>query len=610
MLHQQCDSHAPVAEKKHIPPAVISRRTSIRTRLSLVLGLLLGLTFIISMVAYNSLNSGQQAVKEILEGDAKIASHAQQAQIVMLQARRAEKDYLLRYKQLGFTKARELYVQRFEQQVDKLAGILQKLAVHAIEIDKHKAMLKTEKLQQLLKQYQMRFLHVVELYEQRGHVDSGLEGEFRIAVHTIEDDVRTNHPQLLASLLQMRRHEKDYLLRGDAKYIDLLHRQVEIFKVKLEKQNGHSIQLVDTYLSGFDQLVATDRQIATGITIFRAAVHQFEPEFEKLIKQGEASAAQVEYGIENAAIVGKGWVLFASALALLLGFGAAIWLSRSITQPVEAIAKAVDQLAGGDLSQRVAVSGSDEISDLGQSFNDMADELQRSIRDMEQFAYVASHDLQEPLRMVASYTELLAKRYQGQLDERADKYIHYASDGARRMQMLIDALLTYSRIGSKGGELVPTHTRDVINDAIKNLEAAIQESGANIKFGRLPTVMADRIQLSQLFQNLIGNALKYRGEVIPEIHVTAKRINGMVQFSIADNGIGIAPEFHERVFQIFQRLHERDRYEGTGLGLALVKKIVERHGGNIWLESSVGAGAVFHFTLPAGHGGRDDNSHI
>jgi len=591
----------------------LARRTSIRTRLSLVLGLLLWLTLIIAIVAYNSLNSGQQAVEYLLEGEAVIARDAQKAQIAMLQTRRAEKDYLLRFKQLGFAKARELYVQRFEQQVKVLSGILRDLATHSTEISKFgdRNTIKTGNLQHILDQYRMRFLNVVKLYEKRGYVDSGLEGQFRTAVHAIEKDVRMDHPHLLASLLQMRRHEKDYLLRGDDKYIDLLHQQGKAFKVGLGKHAPHSINITDTYLAGFDQLVAVDKQIIAGIASFRAAVHQLEPEFDELIKHGEASAKKVKHGMQDAATLGKRWVLFVSVLALLLGFGAAFWLSRSITRPVEAISQAVNQLAEGDLTQRVLVSGQDEISYLGQSFNDMADELQRSIRDMEQFAYVASHDLQEPLRMVASYTELLAKRYQGQLDERADKYIHYASDGARRMQMLIDALLTYSRVGTKGGELVPTHTSQVVKEALKNLEAVIQESGANIKLGRLPTVLADRIQLSQLFQNLIGNALKYRGEAAaPDIHVNAKRLDGMIQFSIADNGIGIAPEFHERIFQIFQRLHERGQYDGTGLGLALAKKIVERHGGKIWLESKEGEGAVFNFTLPTGHGGRDDNTNI
>ncbi len=593
MLHQPRDTNEPVTWHNLAETSSIARRIRIRTRLSLVLGLLLGLTFIIAIVAYNSLNNGQQAVDEIIQGEGEIANLAQQAQIAMLQARRAEKDYLLRFKQLGFVQARKIYVQRLFRHVNQLVAILDELDTHAV---------KTGALRLALAHYRTQFLNVVELSEQRGHVNKGLEGKFRVTVHEIEKRVRAHDPQLLATVLQMRRHEKDYLLRGDAKYIALLHQRSEEFKAMLATSTNaaNNISLVDQYLAGFDQLVAVDKQIAAGTTAFRSAVHQLKPEFGSLVQLGESSAMRVKQHMQQAAAVGKRWVMFISALALLIGFAAAIWLSRSIIRPVEAVSTAVVQFAGGDLKQRVKISGSDEITDLSRSFNDMADELQRSIQDMEQFAYVASHDLQEPLRMVASYTELLAKRYQGQIDERADKYIHYASDGAKRMQMLIDALLTFSRVGTKGSELAPVRVADVAHETIKNLETAIRESGANIKLGPLPTVMADRVQLSQLLQNLIGNALKYRGKPPPEIHVTAKRIGDMVQLSVADNGIGIAPEFHERIFQIFQRLHERGEYEGTGLGLALAKKIVERHGGKIWLESTEGKGSVFHITLPAG----------
>jgi len=593
MLHQQRETNESAIGHGITGASTIARRIRIRTRLSLVLGLLLGLTFTIAIVAYSSLNNGQHAVEEIILGDGVIVSDAQQAIIAMLQARRAEKNYLLRYKQIGFAQARQIYVQKLSRQVNQLVGILDDLDAHGI---------KTGALRLALSHYQTRFLNVVTLYDERGHVNKGLEGKFRVTVHEIEKRVRAHNPQLLATVLQMRRHEKDYLLRGDTKYIALLHQRGEELKTMLTTSSNaaSNISLVDQYLAGFNQLVAVDKQIAAGTAAFRSTVQQLKPEFDKLAQLGKSRAMRVKQNIQQATTTGKQWVLFISALSLLLGFAAAIWLSRSITRPIQAVSTAVSQFAGGDLKQRVRISGNDEVTDLSRSFNDMADELQRSIHDMEQFAYVASHDLQEPLRMVASYTELLAKRYQGQLDERADKYIHYATDGAKRMQMLIDALLTYSRVGTKGSKLAPVPVADVVHETIQNLEAAIQECDASIQLGHLPTVMADRVLLSQLLQNLIGNALKYRGEKAPEIHVTARRIGDMVQLSVADNGIGIAPEFHERIFQIFQRLHERGEYEGTGLGLALVKKIVERHGGKIWLESTEGKGAVFHFTLPAG----------
>jgi PAS domain S-box-containing protein len=226
-------------------------------------------------------------------------------------------------------------------------------------------------------------------------------------------------------------------------------------------------------------------------------------------------------------------------------------------------------------------------------------ELRRSNEDLEQFAYIASHDLQEPLRMVASYTELLAQRYQGQLDARADKYIYYAVDGAKRMQTLIADLLAYSRVGSQGKPLAPVSADLVVANVLRTLRGQIRELEAEIDVGPLPTVLADESQLGQLFQNLIGNALKFRGESPPQIRVRARAEGEHWVFSVQDNGIGISMQYAERVFQMFQRLHERGRYEGSGIGLAIAKRILERHGGKIWLESELGVGTTFFFTLQA-----------
>ncbi|KPV50200.1 hypothetical protein SE17_28345, partial [Kouleothrix aurantiaca] len=226
-------------------------------------------------------------------------------------------------------------------------------------------------------------------------------------------------------------------------------------------------------------------------------------------------------------------------------------------------------------------------------------ELQRSNADLEQFAYIASHDLQEPLRMVASYTELLRERYAGQLDARADKFINYAVDGARRMQLLVNDLLSYSRIGTQGKPFEPTDTEFILKRVLSSIALKIRETDAQIAFGHLPVVPADPIQIGQLFQNLISNAIKFRGNDAPRITVAAHQLGGgMWQFSVADNGIGIDSEYAQRIFQIFQRLHERATYPGSGIGLAIAKKIVERHGGKIWFESEAGHGATFHFTLP------------
>jgi light-regulated signal transduction histidine kinase (bacteriophytochrome) len=229
-----------------------------------------------------------------------------------------------------------------------------------------------------------------------------------------------------------------------------------------------------------------------------------------------------------------------------------------------------------------------------------AEELARSNSDLEQFAYVASHDLQEPLRMVVSYLQLLERRYKGQLDERADRHIGYAVDGAKRMQRLINDLLTYSRVGRRGDTQALTDAEQVLQHTLRDLGQVIEESGATVEHDPLPVVHADPTQLGQLLHNLIANALRFRGDAPPRVYVGARYAPDANEwvFEVNDNGIGIAPEYFDRIFIIFQRLHGRDEYPGTGIGLAICKKIVERHGGRIWVESEPGQGATFFFTLP------------
>ena len=225
--------------------------------------------------------------------------------------------------------------------------------------------------------------------------------------------------------------------------------------------------------------------------------------------------------------------------------------------------------------------------------------LERSNEELEQFAYVASHDLQEPLRMVTSYMQLLARRYQGQLDADADTFIAFAVDGANRMKALIEDLLAYSRIGTRGKALAPIDSEAVLAQVLADLQFNIEESRATVTYDSLPIVMADRSQLAQLFRNLVGNALKFRSNQPPVVHISVARKEDNWLFSVHDNGIGIDPEYGERIFVIFQRLHNRGEYPGTGIGLAICKKIVERHGGRLWVESEPGYGSVFYFTLPA-----------
>ena len=227
------------------------------------------------------------------------------------------------------------------------------------------------------------------------------------------------------------------------------------------------------------------------------------------------------------------------------------------------------------------------------------EELKRSNGELEQFAYVASHDLQEPLRMVSSYTQLLMRRYGDKLDGDAKEFTAFIVDGATRMKQLIEDLLAYSRVGTRDRNFKPAEAESSLRRALTNLRAAIQDSGATVTQDKLPTIPCDEVQLAQLFQNLIGNALKFRKpDAAPAVHVGAADQGAEWEFTVRDNGIGIEPQYFERIFMVFQRLHDKGEYPGTGIGLAIVKKVVERHGGRIWVQSQPGAGTTFHFTMP------------
>ncbi|HEY5195010.1 MAG TPA: ATP-binding protein [Solirubrobacteraceae bacterium] len=310
------------------------------------------------------------------------------------------------------------------------------------------------------------------------------------------------------------------------------------------------------------------------------------------------------------------------AAALILGSvaGAGYLLRRIITRPLAELGQEAKQVAAGDFGKSVAIlSGPREIVELGGEIDEMrqrivrelttieaahrqleaqALELTRSNTELEQFAYVASHDLQEPLRKVASFCQALQRRYEGQLDERADQYIEFAVDGAKRMQILINDLLAFSRVGRSGRKQEPVNLNEVLAQAKTSLSSALEDANASVLAEELPIVRGERTLLVSLFQNLIGNAVKFRGAEPPVVNIAASRQEDQWHFSCSDNGIGVDPEYADRIFVIFQRLHTKEAYPGTGIGLAMCRKIVEYQGGRMWLDQDHAPGAQFRFTLP------------
>jgi signal transduction histidine kinase len=325
-----------------------------------------------------------------------------------------------------------------------------------------------------------------------------------------------------------------------------------------------------------------------------------------------------------AALNDAGSTLDAVLVAIAIGLAVivvllALGLRAAAIRPLHGLAAQVRRVAGGDFAHEVTVRGPREVTHLAADVNTMrerilqelsatrdanailqehATELQRSNSELEQFAYVASHDLQEPLRKVASFTQLLQRRYAGQLDARADQYIEFAVDGAKRMQALINDLLSYSRVGRSDREPALISSDAALTQARANLAEQIEQSGATIETGHLPLVLAEMPLLIAVFQNLLSNALKFSGSNPPRVVITVRRDEPFWLFSFSDNGIGIEPQYAERIFVIFQRLHERSAYAGTGIGLAMTRKIIEYFGGRIWLDTTFTDGTRFYFTLP------------
>ncbi|GAA0642912.1 ATP-binding protein [Kutzneria viridogrisea] len=326
---------------------------------------------------------------------------------------------------------------------------------------------------------------------------------------------------------------------------------------------------------------------------------------------GARTSARAELATAGDQIVTVGLVLAGVLIALVVLL--AVLSHLGVIRPVSRLVTEVRQVADGRFKHQVLGSGPREIVRLASdvdamrlrildeldAYQQLHQELTRSNSELEQFAYVASHDLQEPLRKVASFCQLLERRYKGQLDERADQYIGFAVDGAKRMQGLINDLLAFSRVGRVTREQVVIEAEAVLAAAKANLETAIEESGAEITAGPLPRVRGEVSLLTAVFQNLIGNAIKFRGQDPPRVSLTAERTGEFWTFTCADSGMGIEAEYAERIFVIFQRLHPKDAYPGTGIGLAMCRKIVEYHGGRIWLDATEGPGSTFRFTLPA-----------
>lgn len=334
-------------------------------------------------------------------------------------------------------------------------------------------------------------------------------------------------------------------------------------------------------------------------------------------------------------------VVVLAGAAVVVAVGTWWTLRRRVLEPLADLAAKAEAVSTGELDLPVRTEGPGEIASLAHAVDAMrvelvarmasearsraeiaeaheqvleqAEELRRSNRDLEQFAYVASHDLQEPLRKVASFTQLLQKRYGGELDERADQYIEFAVDGAKRMQRLIQDLLGFSRVGRSAGEAVEVDLVEACATAVTTLDAAVEESGGQVEVGDLPVVVGQQTLLVQLFQNLVGNALKFRHpDRTPRVTLGAVRREDAWELWCSDNGIGIDQQYADRVFVIFQRLHAKDAYEGTGIGLALCKKIVEFHGGEIWLDTDVSQGTTIRWTLAdpreVGSAGPEDQS--
>jgi signal transduction histidine kinase len=440
---------------------------------------------------------------------------------------------------------------------------------------------------------------------------------FRTMVQNGEDRVWVTHTYVvlvkldavLANLLDAETGQRGYIITGEESYLrpynnGLEHAHQNVSELReLTADNPiqqHSLDhlepLIETKLSELQDrieirnrsgLEAAVQGVRAGsgklhMDQIRVQIAEMKLEEDRLLKLRSEEATASSRTARTVMVTGE--VL---AVAFLCLAGAIVGQEMMYRKWAEEEVRQIN----ADLERRVA----ERTAELAER----AKELARSNAELQQFAYVASHDLQEPLRMVASFTQLLAKRYKDKLDDDAREFINYAVDGATRMQTLISDLLTYARVGTQGKPLAPTDSEALFNRVLDSLKFVIEESGAVISRDALPVIMADPQQIGQLFQNLLTNAMKFRGKEPPRVKVSVEKNGNDWKISVRDNGIGISQEHADRIFVIFQRLHTKTEYPGTGIGLAICKKIVERHGGHIWVEPSPGGGSTFCFTIPA-----------
>jgi signal transduction histidine kinase len=399
------------------------------------------------------------------------------------------------------------------------------------------------------------------------------------------------HDQIFGDLAALAQFENDTVIASLIPTITRLRTQIQTVETESSREIAMIRSGVNLGTESASELVLVDAVRATAATI------------------GDAIGLHIRIAAADAqksASESTQLVILASLIGIAISLLVAIAVTLGISAPLRRLRASADRIAAGEMVEPGFTHRRDEIGSLSRamtmmvrSLNEQAAELKRSNADLEQFAYVASHDLQEPLRMVSGFTGLLKRRYGGKLDADADEYIEFAVGGANRMQALINDLLSYSRVGREEVAAKAVDTQAALDQALANLQSAIADRSAMVSCGQLPTVWANHGMLVRLFQNLISNALKFCKAERPIVRIQAEPRGGDWVFSVVDNGIGIDPQYKDRIFLIFQRLHKQSEYPGTGIGLAVCKRIVERNGGRIWLESEPGKGTTFFFTLPA-----------